>query len=66
MKISWANVGFTEQGGDFQTAYGLVTVTHRQIAIWKDEPTARFTLVPYSTISPPKKGYVLGSYEVPD
>jgi hypothetical protein len=66
MKIAWSDVGLTETEGDFNTRFGLVTVKHRQITIWKDEPKALFTLVPYSTISPPKRGFVLGSYEVPD
>jgi len=66
MKIAWSDVDFTETEGDFNTRFGLVTVGHRQIAIWKDEPEAIFSLVPYSMVSPPKKGFVLGSYEVPD
>jgi len=66
MKLGWEDVGFTETEGEFNTRFGLVTVMDREIAVWKNEPEALFLLVPYSTINPPKRGFILGSYEAPD
>lgn len=65
MQITWSDIGKSEAPGEFQTRFGPVSVRANHIAIWKENPTALFTLVPYSTISPPKRGFHLGTYSIP-
>ncbi len=65
MKVSWADVGQTEMPGSFQIFNGMLEVKHQHITIWKSEPTARFTVIPFKALSDGVQRYVLGSYDVP-
>jgi hypothetical protein len=66
MKISWADVGRTETPGSFRLFNGLVEVKQQHIAVWKAEPTALYTLIPFKGIGDEVQRYALGTYEVPD
>lgn len=49
--ITWADVGNTETGGSFPFRDGRLVITHKEIAIWKAEPTAVFHVARHAPLS---------------
>jgi hypothetical protein len=65
MKVSWADVGYTETAGRFTLPDGgTVAIKHRHISIWKEQPTAVFSVSVLSTKNHGTR-YALGGYDVP-
>jgi hypothetical protein len=62
-KVTWAQVGQITEPGRFMFKFGWLTVTADDLKIWRQFPTATFTLVP---IEPGEDGeeYRLGSFDV--
>jgi hypothetical protein len=49
-KITWAQVGLVTEPGRYMFKFGWLTITAEDIAVWKQFPSAVFTL--YSTAPP--------------
>ena len=49
-KVTWARVGHVSEPGRYMFTFGWLTVTAADLAIWKQFPSAVFTL--YSTARP--------------
>jgi len=64
MQIGWSDIGMSETPGEFDTSFGIVEVTPDNIAVWKEQPTAVFTLLPHVSINPPRRLFRLGIYSV--
>jgi hypothetical protein len=69
-KITWHKVGRITEPGRYMFTFGWLTVTLEDLAIWKEFPDTRFTLVE----NPPgsadadefqTKEYHLGAFELP-
>jgi hypothetical protein len=59
-------VGHTEKPGSFRLLNGSLEIKQQHIAVWKAEPTALLTVIPFTAINDGVQRYVLGTYEVPD
>ena len=46
MQLSWRDVDFTEEPGEFPFADGLAVIGHKTIAEWLSFPEAVFTVSP--------------------
>jgi hypothetical protein len=46
MQVSWKDVDFTEEPGDFPFADGVIAIGHRTVAEWLSFPHAVFTAPP--------------------
>jgi len=46
-KLTWAQVGLVTEPGRYMFKFGWLTVTAEDLAVWKQFPSAAFTL--YST-----------------
>ena len=66
MKVSWADVQYTETPGNFPLFGGMLDVRERHIAIWKSIPTARFSVTRFMANTDTVLRYALGAYEVPN
>jgi hypothetical protein len=49
-KITWAQVGLVTESGRYMFKFGWLTITEEDLAIWKQFPSAVFTL--HSTATP--------------
>ena len=49
-KITWAQVGLVTEPGRYMFKFGWLTITAEDLAVWKQSPSAEFTL--YSTVTP--------------
>lgn len=49
-KITWAQVGLVTEPGRYMFKFGWLTITADDLAVWKQFPSAVFTL--YSTATP--------------
>jgi hypothetical protein len=64
MKVTWNDVGRREEAGDYPFRGGILRISANDIDIWKEHPTAIFTVTVFEPLSGPKK-YLLGPYELP-
>jgi hypothetical protein len=62
-KVTWAQVGEVAEPGRYMFKFGWLTITAEDLVVWKQFPSAMFTLVP---IEPSEDGeeYRLGSFDV--
>jgi hypothetical protein len=62
-KVTWAQVGQVTAPGRYMFKFGWLTVTADDLAIWKQFPSATFTLI---ALKPSADGeeYRLGSFEI--
>ena len=62
-KVTWAQAGQITEPGRYMFKFGWLTVTAEDLTIWKQYPTAAFTLMP---IEPSEDGeeYRLGSFDI--
>ena len=68
-KVSWAQVGRVAEPGRYMYRFGWLTITAADLAIWKQFPTAAFTLVrTAATIDAEDidaaEGFRLGTFEL--
>jgi hypothetical protein len=49
-KITWAQVGLVAEPGRYMFKFGWLTITAEDLAVWKQFPSAVFTL--YNTATP--------------
>jgi hypothetical protein len=69
-KLTWAQVGLVTEPGRYKFKFGWLTVTSEDLAVWKQFPSAAFTL--YSTRAQPgdetakeaRDEYRLGTFEL--
>ena len=66
-KVTWQKVGLVTEPGRYMFRFGWLTVTAEDLAIWRQYPDARFTLVqmPVQT-NPEEEDFHLGSFELPE
>jgi hypothetical protein len=65
MRVSWDDIGRSTEEGEWEVRGQTVSVTWRQIEIWKQHPDAVFTATYFAPVSGTAR-WVLGSYELPD
>ena len=59
-KVTWKKVGEVKEPGRYMYAFGWVTITPADLAIWELFPSAAFTLVPQIDAT---NEYRLGSFD---
>ena len=59
MHISWSDLNHVQEAGDYPFRDGSISVTFAEVAIWKNDPAARFQLMRRYPIEGPFR-YVLG------
>jgi len=72
-KITWAQVGQVTEPGRYLFAFGWLTITADDLAIWKQYPSAAFTLYSTGTTTQPSdetekepgEEFRLGTFELP-
>jgi hypothetical protein len=62
MKVSWTDVGNTEEPGAFEVGDSMVEVSAREIEIWRQHPDAVFTTIRAVPIGG-QTVYALGEHE---
>jgi len=70
-KITWQKAGGITEPGRYMFTFGWLTVTAEDLAIWKQFPSATFTLVEmaHSTDDPSEfqvNEFHLGAFELPE
>jgi hypothetical protein len=69
-KITWAQVGLVSDPGRYMLKFGWLTVTADDLAIWKQHPSAAFTLLRTATTTQPgdeakaDEEFRLGTFEL--
>jgi len=67
-KISWQKAGGVTEPGRYMFTFGWLTVTAADLAIWRQYPSAMFTLVEMPTEATsdfPSSEFHLGAFELP-
>ena len=64
-KLTWTQAGQLTEPGRIMLRFGGLTVTAEDLAIWKQFPSAVFTLVP-AEASDDCDEYHLGSFDIGD
>jgi hypothetical protein len=62
-KVTWAQVGRVSEPGRYMFRFGWLTITAEDVAVWKQFPTAAFTLVGTSAAEAEDE-FHLGSFEL--
>ena len=62
-KVTWARVGRVTEPGRYLFRFGYVTITSKDLDIWKKFPNAEFAIVAQRSVSEADE-YVLGSFDV--
>ena len=62
-KVTWQRVGRVTEPGRYMFAYGWVTVTADDLAIWNQFPNASFALVRMPTAEDGEDEYHLGAFD---
>lgn len=72
-KISWHKAGHVTEPGRYMFTFGWLTVTAEDIAVWKQFPHARFTLVQTATTADARETtaetgdeFRLGAFDLPE
>lgn len=61
MTVDWEEAGSPEEPGRYED--GMLKIEERQLAIWREHPSARFTIVRFSSLADGVR-YALGSHEL--
>jgi hypothetical protein len=64
-KIIWPQVGRVKEPGRYMFRFGFLTITAEDLSIWRDHPTAAFTLVRIVTADDMDE-FRLGIFELHD
>jgi hypothetical protein len=67
-KISWQKAGGVTEPGRYMFTFGYLTVTESDLAVWRQFPSAMFTLVelpPDPASESPSSEFHLGAFELP-
>jgi hypothetical protein len=62
-KVTWTQAGKVTEPGRYMLRFGWLTVTAEDLVIWKQFPSATFTLVPGER-SEDEDEYRLGAFDI--
>jgi hypothetical protein len=63
-KITWPQVGRVAEPGRYLFTFGWLTVTAKDLAIWRKYPNAEFSLYRVATSTEAEEEYRLGTFEL--
>lgn len=63
-KITWQKAGGVTEPGRYVFAFGWLTVTAEDLAVWRRFPHAAFTLVKISAATDTSEEFRLGAFEL--
>ena len=64
LKIEWSDLNNVQEAGQYPFGDGVITVLELEIAIWRKDPEALFTVMRKNPIRD-RVEYVLGKHEFP-
>ena len=64
MKIEWSDLNNVQEAGQYPFRDGVITVLELELAIWRKDPEALFTVMRKNPVRD-RVEYVLGKHEFP-
>jgi len=64
LKIEWSDLNNVQEAGQYPFRDGVITVLELEIAIWRKDPEALFTVMRKNPVRD-RVEYVLGKHEFP-
>jgi hypothetical protein len=64
-KVNWSQVGRVAEPGRYMYKFGWLTITAEELAVWKQYPSAAFTLYRPASAET-EDDFRLGAFELPE